>query len=162
MKAWVVIDFETASSYDLKQCGAARYAEDLSTEILCLAYSVGGEGAKVWLPGGDKAELLSYAANPEVVFIAHNVSFEKAIWRNIMVTDFGFPDIKNSRWHDTMAVAAHKALPQELETLINVLGLAQKKDMEGRKVTLGMSRPDKDGNYDRSIEKRIRAAAYCL
>jgi DNA polymerase len=162
MKQWVVIDFETASSCDLKQCGAARYAEDLSTEILCLAYSVGGEDAAVaWCPGRDRSQLLALANDPETIFIAHNVSFEKAIWRNIMVLDFGFPDIKNSRWHDTMAVAAHKALPQELETLVNVLGLAQKKDMEGRKVTLGMSKPDKDGNYDRSPEKRARAALYC-
>ena len=162
MKRWAVIDFETCSSCDLKQAGAWRYAEDISTEILCLAWSVMGEEAKVWRPGENFDELLTLAKDPDMVFIAHNAAFEKAVWRNIMVRDFGFPDIPNSRWHDTMAVAAHYALPQELETLIEVLGLSQRKDMEGRKITLGMSKPDKKGNYDRSLEKRVRAAQYCL
>ena len=162
MKQWVVGDFETASSCDLKQSGSWRYAEDLGTEILCFAYSIIGQEARVWLPGDDTTELMALAADPETIFIAHNVAFEKAIWRNIMVPDFGFPDIKNARWHDTMAVAAHKALPQELETLAKVLNLGHQKDMEGRKVTLGMSKPGKDGNYDRSAEKRQRAAVYCL
>ena len=190
MKQWVIGDFETASSCDLKQSGAARYGEDLGTEILCFAWDVMGKRKRVWIPGFtyeqiaeaasrvvldpilcaeflkcvvvDLDELRSLAADSETIFIAHNVSFEKSIWRNIMMPDFNCPDIKNSRWHDTMAVAAHKALPQELETLVNVLGLSEKKDMEGRKVTLGMSRPGKDGNYDRPIEKRIRAAVYCL
>lgn len=167
---WVVGDFETASSVDLKKAGAWRYAEDPDTEILCFAFSVEGKSpALVWYPGQESrffdldidAELRALAADPDVWFIAHNAAFEKAIWRHLMVPDFGFPDIPNKRWHDTMAVCAHKALPQELETAIQVLGLAHEKDMEGRKVTLAMSKPDKEGNYDRSPEKRYRAATYC-
>jgi DNA polymerase len=156
---WVVLDFETASSCGLKQSGAWRYAEDPSTEILCLCYSVMGEPVQTWFPGNPVADYLF--AEPDTIFIAHNAGFEKAIWRHIMVPEFGFLDIPNKRWHDTMAVCAHKALPMELEEVLNVLRIPAPKDMEGRKVTLGMSKPGKDGNYDRSQEKRLRAAAYC-
>lgn len=161
MKRWVVGDFETASSCDLKQSGSWRYAEDPGTEVLCFAYSVQGGTPCVWQPGESHDALLELAADPETVFIAHNTGFEKAIWRHIMVPDFGFPDIPNNRWHDTMAVAAHKALPQELEKLLKVLGVNHQKDMEGRKITLAMSKLGKDRNYDRSAEKRARVATYC-
>src|SRR3972149_3439276 len=140
MKQWVVGDFETASSCDLKKSGAARYSEDPGTEILCFAYSVMGKEPVVWLPNRSDMKLLlpnpieeelrSLAADPDTVFIAHNTGFEKAIWRNIMMPDFGFPDIPNNRWHDTMAVAAHKAFPQELDTLCRVLCLGQEKDQD--------------------------------
>ena len=78
-----------------------------------------------------------------------------------MVPEFGFPDIPNKRWYCTMARCAQLALPQELETVLQVLGIPVPKDMEGRKVTLGMSKPDKKGYYDRSPAKRQRAAEYC-
>lgn len=188
MKRWVVGDFETASSCNLKKSGAARYSEDPGTEILCFAYG-NLDFMKVWMPSVDIAaaralapfilepavcarflaalcentdDLFSLAADPDVVFIAHNTGFEKSHWRNIMEPDFGAPPIPNERWHDTMAVAAHKALPQELDTLCRVLKIGQGKDNAGKQVTLGMSKPDKKGRYDRSLAKRIVSAAYCL
>lgn len=158
---WVVGDFETASACDLKKSGAWRYAEDPSTEILCFCYTYMDGWNMTWTPGLPGIDLRDLAEDPDVIFIAHNAGFEKAIWRHIMVPEFGFPDIPNKRWHDTMAVAAHKALPQELEHVLQVLGIGQQKDMEGRKVTLAMSKPGKDGNYDRAQSKRVRAAQYC-
>ena len=171
MKQWVVLDFETASSCDLKKSGSWRYAEDPGTEVLCLAFSIMGEAPKVWIPdrSGNKRmfpdpaeqEMRALADDPETVFIAHNVGFEKAIWRHIMMPDFGFPNIPNNRWHDTMAVAAHKAFPQELDTLCRVLRIGEEKDKDGRAVTLGMSKASKKGYYDRSPENRAAAALYC-
>src|SRR5665213_4462317 len=188
MKRWIVGDFETASSINLKHSGGWRYSEDVDTEVLCFAYG-NAEWKKVWIPSVTRAELeavapsvitdpaackrfldavvldlkevCTLAADPDVIWIAHNAAFEKAHWRNQMYI-YQVPPIPNNRWHDTMATAAHYALPQELEKLAAVLGLKSQKDMEGRKVTLGMSKPDKRGYYDRSIAKRIRAAAYCL
>jgi len=46
----VTIDFETRSAYDIKY-GAYRYAQDPSTEIMCLAILFDGETAAVlWHP----------------------------------------------------------------------------------------------------------------
>ena len=159
---WVVIDFETSSSTDLKKSGAWRYSECPTTEILCAAYEVQGEAINVWRPGGVATEYLKLlAADPDVTFIAHNASFEKAIWRNIMVPDYGFPDIPNTRWHDTMAVAAMRVIPQELEHCVQVLGLGEQKDTDGSRLTRSLSKPRKDGSYDRSPATLTRVEEYC-
>ena len=189
MKQWVVLDYETASSCNLKKSGGWRYGEDPGTEMLCLAWQHQDGTPRVWIPGLTMAEIkltafvafpdpieraaflamvatvdeiLAFAADPNIIFIAHNVAFEKSIWRSLMMPEYGVADVPNERWHDTMAVAAHKALPQKLDTLCRVLGLGQEKDQDGRKVTLAMSKTDKKGNYDRSAAKRQLAAAYCL
>src|ERR1700724_3855792 len=160
---WLVGDFETASACDLKKAGAWRYAEDPTTEIIVFSYQPMGEAKFRWRPGVDDAgQLMGYADDPDITFIAHNAAFEKAIWRNIMVPVFGFPDIPNSRWHDTQAVCAMKGLPQALEDVGPLLGLHAQKDMDGRKITLGFSKTDKKtGSLARTDEKLERSYAYC-
>src|SRR5208282_6807562 len=157
---WVVIDFETASACDLKKSGAWRYAEDPTTEVLGLSYETNSGYKGDWAPGSSSRFLFGLSENSDCVFIAHGAQFEKAIWRHVMVPEFGFPDVPNRRWHDTLAVCAYKALPLELEHVLQVLGIATQKDMEGRKITLGMSKANKAGYYDRSDEKRRRSALY--
>ena len=73
------------------------------------------------------------------MFVAHSAGFEKDIWREIMVRDYGFPDIPNERWHDTQAVAALKSVPLSLEKALPVLGLGEK-DKVGSKLTIGLSK----------------------
>lgn len=166
MTRWVVADFETASSVDLKVAGAWRYAESPTTEIVVLAYSIMGGEPRAWVPQrrheNITAELYGLVTDPTVVFIAHNVAFEKAIWRNIMVKVYHWPDIPDNRWHDTMASCAYRAVPLKLERAASVLGLASQKDMAGSKATRALSRTNKQGYYDRSPDTLQRTYDYCL
>lgn len=159
----VVIDFETVSKCDLKKAGAWRYSEDPSTDILCLCWKdeTGREG--MWEPATDFDFHLSHmVGDSSVRFVAHNAGFEKAIWRNIMIPKYGFPDIPNDRWSDTMAVAAVYKLPQEMGDAAKVLGLRFTKDVEGKSHTLSLSRSfRKTGDYDRSEQSLARVYAYC-
>jgi DNA polymerase len=158
-----VLDFETASLCDLKDAGAWRYSEDVSTEVLCLSYEFGAPRINTWTPQlvGGTSPLLVLINDPEVVFCCF-AAFEKAIWRNIMVPVYGFPDIPDSRWHDIQAVAAMKALPIDLDTLTIALDLPGK-DMEGSKLTISLSKLDKHGNYlvKRTPEVMQRVYDYC-
>lgn len=164
-----LVDFETASSADLKVIGAHRYAEDIMTEILCLAFSTTAEEVPdVWTPdmGPDHPvtkRLRALVDDPEVTFVAHNAGFEKAIYRNIMVALWGWPDIPNSRWHDTMAVCAMKAVPQKLEDAAKALHLSVQKDMEGSRLTIGLSRINKKTGMfpPRTPEIMGRVYTYC-
>ena len=161
---WVVLDFESASAVDIKKAGAWRYAEDPTTEILCASVSDENGAKSLWSrynSGAGDDWFRALAADPDVTFVAHNAGFEKAIWRNIMVPEYGFPNIPNTRWHDTMAVAAMRVLPQELEHGAQVLGLGEQKDMEGSRLTRSLSKPRKDGSYDRSEATLARVAEYC-
>jgi DNA polymerase len=173
---YCVIDFETASACDLKKAGAWVYSEHPTTEIICLAYIIceDGDDPMTGRPYQDdlgvvsadelynKVEpFFSIAETDDFIIMAHNVSFEKSIWRNIMVPIFGWPDIPDHRWFDTMAVAAMKGLPQKLERLAAVLRLPTQKDTEGRTLTLGFSKLSKKGYYDRSLAKVARVMEYC-
>ncbi|HVZ17174.1 MAG TPA: hypothetical protein VG897_08665, partial [Terriglobales bacterium] len=104
--------------------------------------------------------LYALAHNPEIYFIAHNVGFEKDIWRSLMVP-WGWPDIPNDRWHDILAACAMKGLPLKLERAALAMHLANQKDTDGTKATLALSRTNKHGYYDRSPEKLQRVYDYC-
>ena len=159
-------DFETRSLCDLKVCGAHRYAQDPSTEVICFAFEFKGE-VFVWTPGdgttnGTGMILMQLVARPDVMFVAHNAGFEKAIWRNIMVPVFGFPDIPNSRWDDTQAGCAMRVIPQDLDRALVVLRLPFSKDREGSELVKQQSKPNKQG-YLNEIRPDVldRIYSYC-
>ena len=140
MKNWVVVDFETVSSCDLKAAGAWRYAEDPTTDVLCLCWAWQDGRQGLWVPGGLTADLLEWVGNPDTVVIAHNVGFEKAVWRRHVMPIHGFPDIPDERWHDTMAVCAMKTIPPKLEDAAKSLRLNLTKDMVGSKLVRELSK----------------------
>lgn len=158
----IVLDFETASACNLKECGAWRYSEDVTTEVISLSYSFDGEGIETWTPA--EAHLIHLiqivADEADVIFVAHNAGFEKAIWRNIMVAQYGWPDIPNDRWEDTAAVCAMKALPINLDKATLALRLQNHKDKEGSRITRLLSKPNKRGFYHRPEHVLHRVYAY--
>ncbi len=44
------LDFETRSRCDLKKHGVYNYAQDASTEVLCMSYAFGDGDVQTWLP----------------------------------------------------------------------------------------------------------------
>jgi DNA polymerase bacteriophage-type len=163
---WVVTDFETACVTDLKKSGAWRYAECPTLEVFCNAYQYFNakqelEPKRLWHPSdGATGQLYDLACDPSVMFIAFNVQFEKAIWRNYMV-QLGFPDVADERWHDIQATCAMKVLPLSLDNATLMLRLPAHKDTEGSNFTKALSRPDKKGHYDRSPAALAKVDQYC-
>src|SRR5580693_8348910 len=107
---FVELDFETRSLCDLKVCGAERYAEDPSTDIMCLVYKSENIWNEWWPGCAYDAHLTTLVLRTDVIFIAHNAAFEQAIWRHIMVPCYGFPEIPIHRWRCTMAASAWRGL----------------------------------------------------
>lgn len=160
---YITGDFETRSLCNLKECGASRYAEDVSTEPICFSYDIQPWKVRgTWYPGDPFPTILKKALDAGFWFCAHNVSFEKSIWRYIMVPDYGWPPIPADQWHDTGALMSMRAMPFALEKALQSLDLAEEKDMEGNKLTLSMSKLDKKGYLPvitPSIRQRI--GQYC-
>jgi DNA polymerase len=149
----VTLDFETASAADLLKMGAWRYAADFSTYIMCVQIKVRLD--KRPMPtrvltdreiAARDPELMALASDPAVIFKAHNAGFEQAMWHFHMVP-LGYPKLPPERWHDTMAVAAMKALPMGLDALTSALELPIRKDMEGHRHMLMMCKPDRQGGW---------------
>lgn len=162
------MDFESASRADLLKIGAWKYAADMSTFVLCLAFKLVVDArpqttrvlSERQLNALDP-ELLALALDPEVIFIAHNASFEQAIWKFHLVP-MGYPELPPERWHDTMATAAMRALPMGLDALVSALDLPVRKDMEGHRLMLIMCKPDRDGGWSQHNDFNLeRLYQYC-
>lgn len=137
-----VIDFETRSAIDIKKHGANVYAEDLSTEVLCLAVKQEGLPPVIWKRGDDPAAILALIAKADEI-VAHNLSFETAIWENICVKRMGWPPLDTSKLRCSMAQACMHALPRSLGEACRARGQEEKKDFTGYRIMLKVCRPRK-------------------
>ena len=140
----VHIDFETKSTIDIKKSGAWVYSKDPSTDILCLAVKFPLEDTLL-IDNVSSAEISSiklqnYIKNGALIY-AHNVFFEKAIWKNIMVARYGYVDIPPNQWRCSASVASYHALPRALGNVGKVLNLKTIKSDEGKRIMLQLSQP---------------------
>lgn len=185
----VTLDFETASTVPegLLKAGASTYWEHWSTEILCLCWITDNGAEYSWVPGvnDDALEWLrDLAENPDVIFEAHGAEFEQAGWHYVMVRKMGMPELPPERWDCTKARCRYRGLPGGLDKAATVLGLDERKDMEGSKLTISLSQPMTQvawmlkrpdditqaewkrrfpaGTYDRSPETIQRVVDYCF
>lgn len=147
----LTIDFETRSRCDIKR-GSWRYAEDESTDALCLAVKIDATMPYVWHPEKitqehdaqwiDAEEIHRLIAEADVIE-AHNSEFEQAIWHCVMHLKYGWPDLDPRKLRCSAAAAAQCGLPRALGEAAAVLGLAQRKDYDGRAVMMKMCKPVK-------------------
>ena len=135
----------------LKSSGIWRYAEHPSTSVLCMAYRIDDGEVKLWVPGETRPPELIAAIEAGKTVKAFNVSFEKAIWRNILIREFGFPDIPNMQWSCVAAKCAAQALPRKLEDVAKALSLSQLKDEEGKRIMMKMSKPRKETKGNKAL-----------
>lgn len=144
------IDIESFSKIDLKKSGVFRYAEDSSTEVLCLSYAFGKDKPKLWHPGLGPLpdELVTFVRNGGQC-AAHNAGFELTMLNGPAGQKIGFPKTKPQQWVDTAAKAAAHALPRDLGGCAKALRLISKDDA-GKAVMLKLSRPRKPTKADPS------------
>lgn len=137
----MIVDFETRSRLDVREVGAWRYAEDPSTEILCLSYKLGNKPTKVWTPALPFPQEILDHIEYGGMFEAHNAQFERAVWYFILHLKAGIPMPK--RWSDTMAVCAYRGIPMNLDKAGSALNLPIQKDKRGKYLLQVLSQPRK-------------------
>lgn len=161
----IVVDFETRSRCDLKQCGAVVYARHESTEILCLAlYDLATDESIVYDPyEEDMPKEWFLKVTSADLIMAHNALFDREIWRNCMnkAGDW-YPVIEDARWYCTSAQARVNALPASLEDAAIAAGLQQKKDFKGAHLIKKLSIPQKDGTFNEDPKLMRQMMDYCL
>jgi DNA polymerase len=152
----VSIDFETRSTVDLPKKGLDRYAKDPSTSVLCMAYCVEDNKAKIglWIPG---MALPPFMYDPKTEFHAWNAAFEYNICYNVL----GLDHLRWEQFVDTMAAAAANNIPQSLEDAALFLGLEEQKDTAGKKLLQKLSKPQKDGKFNEDPELLRQLYDYC-
>ena len=154
----------------LKKVGAAKYAADPSTEVLCVAYAVDDGPVQLWRPGDPvPPEFVEAAANPSWAVVAHNDAFETAIEQHVLAPRYSFPIVPLERHRCTMAMCLALGLPAKLGAVADALELANRKDAAGERLMHQMSQPrkprqgeDPAGTYWFDDQERLdRLGGYC-
>ncbi len=173
------IDFETRSRADLPKVGSYRYAQDPSTEALCLAIRFDrADEVLLWHPafptsglpeeGRDALEEMAARIREGWEVHAFNAMFERSVWELVMRRRIpSLPEVPYLSWRCSAALAASYALPRRLEDIAAALGLPIEKDMVGNRLMKKMSKPrkptrkDPEGGWHENAEDLRRLFSYC-
>ena len=149
----VNLDFETRSKVDLKDKGLDTYARDISTEVICMAYSIDGGEVKLWTP---QFAIPQFLSNPNAKFQAWNAAFEYNIMKHVLHL--------NTTWDqmiDSMAIAAANNIPQALDDAAQFVDGEHLKDPIGKRLIQKLSKPKKDGTFNEDPELLDQMYEYC-
>ncbi len=161
-----LVDFETRSFLNVKDVGAWRYAEDYTTEILCMGYKLGDGERKLWLPGTPFPQEVIDHVEAGGTFEAHNIQFERAIWLFILLRELGIPMPK--KWKDTLAACAHRGIPLSLDKAGAALDLPIQKNRRGKYLINTLCVPkwrtakEPDRIYREDLDLLEELYEYCL
>jgi DNA polymerase bacteriophage-type len=121
MTLWV--DFETRSACDLKVAGVYNYAQDASTEVLCMSYAFGDDEVTTWLPSQPFPEAVR---NHTGMIYAHNAAFERLIFWYVLQQNYSL-----EQFYCTASQARANCAPGSLEDVGRFAGASMKKDHRG-------------------------------
>ena len=152
------IDMETRSRCDLKQAGAYNYAQDSSTEVLCMSYAFGDEEVTTWLPGQPFPKRV---AQHQGQIRAHNAAFERAIFWFVLCPDHRFPEPRLEQFYCTAAQARANCGPGSLEDVGRFAGASMKKDRRGAQLIRALSIPKPDGTFREDAALLAEMVEYC-
>ena len=156
------IDFETRSHANLPDVGLDIYANDPTTEVLCIAFGTTPDNVQVCQ--GDtvvrNAELLHHVANGGKIQ-AWNAMFEYAIWNCVCVPKYGWPPLKLEQCIDSMAIAAANNVPQSLDDAGKFMNSEHKKDAIGARLIMKLCKPNRKGEFENDPELLKQLFEYC-
>lgn len=152
------IDFESRSRVDLPKTGVHVYADDPSTEILCMGYAFDDEAVSLWTPEHPLPERIRHHVENWGTVVAHNAAFEIEIWNALIKT----PVLAPEQCECVMMMCYAMALPGSLEKASLAVGIGHQKDMRGHRIMMRLSKPTSSGEYDNDPGKFLSLYEYCL
>ncbi len=147
------IDFETRSRCDLKAKGVYNYAQDASTDVLCMSYAFDDEEVQTWLPHD---EFPAAVRNHTGLIYAHNAAFERLIFWYVLQVDF-----KLEQFYCTAAQARANCAPGSLEDVGRFAGADMRKDHRGSQLIRLLSIPQPNGQFREDAALMDEMVRYC-
>jgi len=152
------LDFETRSKCDLPSRGVYNYAQDISTEVLCMSYAFDDDEVVTWLPG---QPFPAAVANHTGQIRAHNAAFERLIFWFVLCPDHKIPEPKLEQFYCTAAQARANCAPGSLEDVGRFAGASMKKDHRGSQLIRLLSVPQADGFFRQDPTLMDEMIQYC-
>ena len=147
------VDFETRSRVDLGAKGVYNYAQDMSTEVLCMSYAFDDDEVTTWTPG---QEFPRRVAEFTGQIRAHNAAFERLIFWYVLQINF-----KLEQFYCTAAQARSNCAPGSLEDVGRFAGASMKKDHRGAQLIRLLSIPQADGKFREDAKLMQEMIQYC-
>ena len=151
MILWV--DFETRSRCDLLSHGGYNYAQDASTDVLCMSYAFDDGDVTTWIPGQPFPDEVRHFKGQ---IRAHNAAFERLIFWYVLQINF---DI--TQFYCTASQARANCAPGSLEDVGRFSGAAMRKDHRGKQLIRLLSIPRADGTFNNDPTLMAEMIAYC-
>ncbi len=143
------LDFETRSKCDLRAKGVYNYAQDASTEVLCMSYAFDDEEVVTWVPAEPFPERVR---NYTGQIRAHNAAFERLIFWYVLQVNFDL-----EQFYCTATQARANCAPGSLEDVGRFAGASMKKDHRGAQLIRLMCVPP----FKESPELMAEMIQYC-
>jgi DNA polymerase len=157
------LDFETRSRCDLVKHGVYNYAQDASTEVLCMSYAFDDGDVQTWVPfytdaNGHVQENVFpiQVAHYTGQIYAHNAAFERMIFWYVLQINFDL-----EQFVCTAAQARANCAPGSLEDVGRFAGASMKKDHRGAQLIRLLSIPQADGTFREDPALMAEMIAYC-
>ena len=147
------LDFETRSRCDLPKHGVYNYAQDASTEVLCMSYAFDDDDVVTWTPDQPFPEQVK---NYKGVIYAHNAAFERLIFWYVLQINFDL-----EQFYCTAAQARANCAPGSLEDVGRFAGASMKKDHRGAQLIRLLSIPQADGSFRQDPALMAEMIQYC-
>jgi len=152
------LDFETRSKCDLPSRGVYNYAQDMSTQVLCMSYAFDDDEVVTWLPG---QPFPAAVANHTGQIRAHNAAFERLIFWFVLCPDHKIAEPKLAQFYCTAAQARANCAPGSLEDVGRFAGASMKKDHRGSQLIRLLSVPQADGFFRQDQTLMTEMIQYC-
>jgi DNA polymerase len=143
------VDFETRSRCDLRAKGVYNYAQDASTDVLCMSYAFDDDEVTTWVPTQPFPESVR---NYTGQIRAHNAAFERLIFWYVLQINF-----KLEQFYCTATQARANCAPGSLEDVGRFAGASMKKDHRGAQLIRLMCVPP----FKDSPELMAEMIQYC-
>ena len=127
------IDFETRSHCDLKRHGVYNYAQDGTTEVLCMSYAFDDEDVQTWLPSQPFPKRVR---EHKGLIYAHNAAFERLIFWYVLQINFEL-----EQFYCTATQARANCAPGSLEDVGRFAGASMRKDYRGAQLIRALCIP---------------------
>lgn len=147
------VDFETRSRCDLPTKGVYNYAQDGSTDVLCMSYAFDDDDVVTWRLGQPFPECVRQHTGQ---IRAHNAAFERLIFWYVLQLDF-----KLEQFYCTAAQARANCAPGSLEDVGRFASSNMRKDYRGAQLIRLLSVPQANGAFREDAALLDEMVDYC-
>ncbi|CAB4157539.1 DNA-directed DNA polymerase, family A, palm domain containing protein [uncultured Caudovirales phage] len=147
------LDFETRSKCDLSAKGVYNYAQDASTDVLCMSYAFDDDDVVTWTPDQPFPDRVKNHAGR---IYAHNSAFERLIFWYVIQCNFQL-----EQFYCTATQARANCLPGSLEDVGRAISSNMRKDHRGSQLIRALSIPRSDGTFNTDPALMAEMIEYC-